>query len=211
MFTGLIETIGTISDIRKSGNYRHLSIKPEEPFENAVMGESIAVDGCCLTVTRFDKTSITLEASQETLASTIVGQYREYDTVNLERALLPTSRLGGHLVTGHVDTIGKIARLKRTGNSLEATVQYPREYETFLVARGSITINGISLTITDLRANAFGVNLIPHTQAVTSIDNWKKDNKVNLEFDIIGKYIVRLHNTGSNTGLTLKKMFESGW
>jgi len=211
MFTGLIETVGKITGIQKSSNYKNLTVVPDKPFENIELGESIAVDGCCLTVTRFDKKNFTVEASQETLKTAITGQYRNNNRVNLERALLPTGRLGGHFVQGHVDTIGSISNIDSQGNSIKISVRYPKESQTLLVMRGSIAINGVSLTITELENDTFVVNVIPHSQDMTTIKNWKTGNNVNLEFDLIGKYIARLRNIESGTGVTLEKLFKSGW
>jgi riboflavin synthase len=211
MFTGLIESVGIITGIKISGNYKHLTAVPDKPFENIELGESIAVDGCCLTVTTFDKKSFTVEASQETLKTAITGQYKVNDKINLERALLPTGRLGGHFVQGHVDTTGTIEKIEQQGDSIMVNVHYPDEYKTLLVPRGSIAVNGISLTVTELDNETFTVNVIPHTQNMTTLQYWKIKDNVNLEFDMIGKYIARLHNMESTAGLTLDKLHESGW
>ncbi len=211
MFTGIIETVGTIKKPGNKGNYRLLTVEPEKPFNDVQIGESIAVDGCCLTVTNFDKRAFTVEASQETLATAIVGDYKTGTKVNLERALLPTGRLGGHIVSGHIDCIANILNTNRIGESLEVIVDYPKEFEMFLVSKGSIAINGISLTINRVDEKGFSVNLIPHTQGETSPDTFKKKNKVNLEFDILGKYVYRLRSLKPTAGLTLDKLSESGW
>jgi riboflavin synthase len=211
MFTGIIETIGTIKKLGRKGNYNLLTIESDKPFDDIQLGESIAVDGCCLTVTAFDRKSFTVEASQETLATTIVGNYKTGMRVNLERALLASGRLGGHIVSGHIDCIANILNINVIGESLEVLVDYPDEFEMYLVPKGSVAINGVSLTVNRVNKKGFSVNLIPHTQRITSPDTWKKKNNVNLEFDILGKYVYRLQNIKPKAGLTLDKLTKSGW
>lgn len=211
MFTGLIQTTGSITVIGSRSNYKLLTIRPDIPFQNVELGESVAVDGCCLTVTKFDKNSVTVEASPESVAATIIDNYNSGRIVNLERALLPTDRLGGHIVSGHVDCIGKIETVDKIGNSTRLAIRYPGEFDSYLIPKGSITINGISLTINKIENNIFEVNIIPHTHQATTVQNFKKGDAVNLEFDIIGKYIARMINNKSKEGLTLSKLIESGW
>jgi len=211
MFTGIIETVGVIKQIRPRANYKLLTIAPERAFEKVVLGESIAVDGCCLTVTEFDETTFTVEASQETLAMTVVGKYAQDTKVNLERALLATSRLGGHFVSGHVDCIGRVTRATAIGDSVEYAVRYPEKFQRYLVAKGSVAIDGISLTVNKITGSEFTVNLIPHTQAETTSVGWKTGSEVNLEFDLLGKYMVRLLDIETKGNLTLNKLIESGW
>ncbi|MBN2226576.1 MAG: riboflavin synthase [candidate division Zixibacteria bacterium] len=211
MFTGIIETVGVIKQIRPRANYKLLTIAPNRPFDNIVLGESIAVDGCCLTVTEFDETHFTVEASQETLAMSIVRTYANGTKVNLERALFPTSRLGGHFVSGHVDCVGKVTKATAIGDSIEYAIKYPDTFKRFLVAKGSVAIDGISLTVNRLAGNEFAVNLIPHTQAETNSGRWRAGVEVNLEFDLLGKYMVRLLDIETKGNLTLNKLIESGW
>jgi riboflavin synthase len=211
MFTGIIETIGTVKKIESRGNYKILTLAPEKEFADLVMGESIAVDGCCLTLIAFDKKSFTLEASQETVRLTILSKYKSGDKVNLERALQPSGRLGGHFVSGHIDCTGKIEELKKIGDSLEMVVQFPEEYGLYLVEKGSITINGISLTVNRIVDSTFSVNLIPFTQVETTINRFKKDDIVNLEFDILGKYVARFLGKDKKSNITINKLIESGW
>jgi riboflavin synthase len=211
MFTGIIETVGEIKSSVARGNYRVLTIRPAIPFKKIELGESVAVDGCCLTVTAFNKNEFSVEASQETIGLTLVGGYRTGDKVNLERALLPTSRLGGHFVNGHIDCVGQIISITRIGESREISVRYSPEFESYLVPKGSVAINGISLTVNEIKGDQFTVNIIPHTFDVTTIGNFKTARKVNLEFDLIGKYISKQINNNNKKPITIEKLIESGW
>lgn len=216
MFTGIIETRGKIVNVSPFGNYKRLTIKPEKTFENIVLGESVAIDGCCLTVVKYDKDSFVVEASQETLRLTIMGSYKSGSTVNLERALLPTGRLGGHIVAGHVDCFGKVAGVEKIGESVALSIRYPIEYDDYLVPKGSIAINGISLTVNEIKDDIFKANIIPFTLRETTIEKLKIGDEVNLEFDILGKYAVKLlKKTGGKakqkSNLTVDKLIESGW
>lgn len=211
MFTGIIETVGTITDVRSRRNYRLVTIRPDDHFADMIPGESISVDGCCLTVTEFNGIGFTVEASQETTGLTIAGDYVRGARVNLERALQPSGRLGGHFVSGHIDCRGKVVGRKRTGESLELSVQFPREYEKYIVSKGSIAINGISLTVNRIEGDMFTVNLIPFTLEMTTVNALKKGDNVNLEFDILGKYVLNLLNKEKKSDLTIDKLIESGW
>lgn len=188
-----------------------MTISLDVPLEDPVPGESISVDGCCLTLTGYDRSSFAVEASQETVRLTILKNYRTGDNVNLERALQPSGRLGGHFVTGHVDCTGEIRDLKKIGDSIEMTVGFPEAYDNFVVEKGSIAINGISLTINQILKDTFIVNLIPFTQAETTINNLNKLDKVNLEFDILGKYVAKFAEKNEKNNITINKLIESGW
>lgn len=211
MFTGIIETVGQIENTDIRGNYRVITIKPKTPFSFVAPGESISVDGCCLTVIRHDENEFAVEASPESVSTTIIGYYTKRSEVNLERALLPTSRLGGHFVTGHVDTVGIIDSLRKDGNTLELWARYPEDFTDLLVAKGSIALNGISLTANEVNGNLFSANLIPYTRNMTTIDMLKRGSRVNLEFDIVGKYIVKLITKRNKKSLTIDKLINSGW
>jgi riboflavin synthase len=211
MFTGLIQTTGTITNLGSRGDYRLLAIKPGSPFADIRLGESIAVDGCCLTITAFDKNSLTVEASRESLKATIISKYSLGRVVNLERALLPTDRLGGHMVTGHIDCVGEIDTYQEIGGSIVIAVRYPEKFALFLVSKGSIAMNGISLTVNAIKEDIFDVNIIPHTLKATTVASMKKGDKINLEFDIIGKYLARQIENKSREGLTMSKLIASGW
>jgi riboflavin synthase len=213
MFTGIIETVGKVVGITPRGNYKLFRIEPAKAFENVVLGESIAIDGCCLTVTEGDSQSFTVEASQETIRLSIAKEYRQNVKVNLERALIPSDRLGGHIVTGHVDCRGTIAGLEKIGESLELTVEYPDEYDDLVVPKGSIAINGISLTVNDVGDHKFTVNLIPYTREGTTVGGFKIGDEVNLEFDLLGKYIARMlrKQEKNKSSLSINKLIDAGW
>lgn len=210
MFTGLIEAVGTIQQIGSRGNYRVLTIVA--PFaDDLAGGESIACDGACLTVINKSKTTFTVEASQETGARTILGTYKVGSKINLERAVRADSRLGGHMVAGHVDTAGTVHCLKPIGESLELAITFDKNFDMYVIEKGSIAINGVSLTINAVEPGRFTVNLIPYTVGLTTLGELKSGDKVNLEFDMIGKYIVKMSQAYQQRGLTLDKLRESGW
>lgn len=210
MFTGLIEQTGTLKQFAKQGNYHILTIAADFESEKLALGESIACDGACLTVKKFDKRSFTVEASQETAARTILEDYQVGSIINLERAMKLGDRLGGHLVSGHIDTVGKIDSISQVGESVVVRVTFDKKFDQLVIEKGSIAINGLSLTINNEGPGWLEVNLIPHTVAVTTAQSWKTGEKINLEFDMIGKYLNKMNQlqTG-NVSIDLLK--ESGW
>ncbi len=191
MFTGLIESIGSIKSITPRSNYLVIKVVPDHSFENLILGESIAVSGPCLTVVSFDGKSFTVEASQETISLTTLGDMRAGQRVNLERALKADSRLGGHFVSGHIDGMMKIKRVDKVGKSLQVAVALPEQYAAYVVDKGSVAVDGISLTVTKVDKDSFTVNLIPETQARTTWGDLRVGDEINVEFDLIGKYIIR--------------------
>ena len=211
MFTGLIETTGLVENLNQRGNYLALTVKSALPGEQLNMGESIACHGACLTVIAKDKGTFTVEVSQETAARVDMARFRAGSRINLERALQMGSRLGGHLVSGHVDTIGRVDYLKSIGRSLELAVTFDPGFDTLVIDKGSIAIDGVSLTINQCRSGRFSVNLIPHTGQVTTLSGLKAGESVNLEFDAIGKYILKFQQISSSRGITEEMLRESGW
>lgn len=210
MFTGLIEKVGKIDRIDKKGNYLILSIQSDLDHSDIKLGESIACDGACLTVVKVSDKAFDVEVSQETIAKTIISTYRENDQINLERALRMGDRLGGHMVSGHIDTVGTISSVKNIGNSIEVEVIYDPQFDPLVIEKGSIAINGISLTVNRVGKSILSVNIIPHTADMTTIKIFKANQKVNLEFDMIGKYIQKMNKSEDNT-LTIEKLKKSGW
>ena len=211
MFTGIIETVGTIKDLRTRGNYRVLTIASSLPLDQIQLGESIACDGSCLTVVAVNKDAFVVEASQETIARTTLGAYKTGQKINLERALAVGSRLGGHFVSGHIDDTGTVDYIRPVGESIELAIGYDSRFDPFVIEKGSIAINGVSLTVNQCRPGWFAVNIIPHTVKATTLTDIKAGDRLNLEFDLIGKYIVKMAGGKNTTGLTKDKLFESGW
>ena len=192
MFTGLIEGTGTLLRTERHGPDARMVISPGFRLDNPVLGESIAVDGACLTVVDFDSSSFGADVSAETLARTTLGRKNSGGRVNLERALKLGDRLGGHLVTGHIDGIGVLKEKKPEGRSLRLAFELPREMMRFVIEKGSIAINGISLTVNGVSSAGFDVNVVPHTASITTLADLRIGSEVNIETDLIGKYLHRL-------------------
>ena len=188
MFTGLIEEEGKIKKVLTLGQAKRIYVETSLSLK---IGDSIAVDGVCLTVEEIKNKQVQLFLSKETLNRTKfktnlkTGQY-----VNLERALTPSTLLGGHLVSGHVDTTGTVKSIKKEGENYLFTFSFPREYEKYIVEKGSIAVDGVSLTVASVKPGQFTVQIIPHTFNLTTIKRMKPGDTVNLEFDMIGKYVV---------------------
>lgn len=212
MFTGLIETIGTVSRVAPSGNYRRFTIVSESPFAELAQGESIAISGPCLTVIDFDDCSFTVEVSQETLSLTTLGGVQPGRRVNLERALPAHGRLGGHIVSGHIDAALAVRQVRAIGRSLRVDIDLPVAWSRFVVDRGSVALDGVSLTVTEVDRYSFAVNLIPETQERTTWGKIKAGELVNVEFDVIGKYIVRILELQARGGsLTIDALRNMGY
>ena len=194
MFTGIVEDVGKIEKkiLQKTGEYL-IRIKCNMlNTKNFKLGESIAVNGVCLTVTKSGKTYFETLASLETLSKSNLGNKSVNDHVNLERAMKANGRFGGHIVSGHVDTLGKVTNVKKAGKSVEYWFRINKKLTKYIIEKGSITIDGISLTINIVRVNTFSVNIIPHTSQNTISNSWLNKSEVNLEFDMIAKYIEKM-------------------
>jgi riboflavin synthase len=211
MFTGLIETVGVLREIKTRGDYRILTVTSVLPSGEIQIGESIACDGACLTVVAVGKDGFTIEASRETAERTILDKYRTGTRINLERALKVGDRLGGHFVSGHIDDTGTVDYFKPVGESRELAVRFDQRHDIYVVEKGSIAVNGLSLTVNRCRPGWLTVNLIPHTLKATAIGELKAGDRVNLEFDLIGKYVARLNEYKEKKGLTNDLLKESGW
>jgi riboflavin synthase len=200
MFTGLVEALGHISSFQKTSNGMRLSMKPSSNMDVKI-GDSIAVNGVCLTATT-DQGSIVFDVSPETMKSTNLGELKVNQKVNLERALRLSDRLGGHIVTGHVDAVGKIRERRPEGEYTFYTFDAPPEVLRYIVKKGSVAIDGISLTVTGLDSGSFSVAIIPHTLTATNLGDKNKGSSVNIEIDIIGKYVEKfLGNKDNSKGL----------
>jgi riboflavin synthase len=192
MFTGLVEEVGKVALLQKIRSSAKLTIECEKILEDVAIGDSIAVNGVCLTVTEIKNKSVSFDVSLETLKRSNIGSLKTREYVNLERALTLRSRLGGHILQGHVDTTTKITAIKREGNGFVFSFKLPPSYKRLVVEKGSIGIDGISLTIANLFPDSFTVAVIPHTFNNTTLKYKKVGSLVNLEFDIIGKYVERM-------------------
>lgn len=221
MFTGIIQEMGEVVRVEQAGGMVRLSLLAGELAASAVTGDSISVNGVCLTIASIDKTAnispgglMRFDLSGETLRSTNLGELRNGDRVNLEPALKASNRLGGHLVTGHIDGVGRIKYKKRLDKTTEVAISAPPEIMRYLVKKGSIAVDGISLTVVELYDGYFTIVIIPHTEKVTTIGFKGVNDTVNLETDIIGKYVERFISPNrhrySDEGM-LKTLKDSGY
>ncbi len=191
MFTGLVEEIGRVLAVRRGADSARLRIAAGKVMQDMAVGDSIAVNGVCLTVTSFDNTSFSADVMAETLSKTNLGKLQPGDRVNLERALRLGDRLGGHLVSGHIDGVGEIVRKETRDIATLVTISAPREVMRYIIKKGSVAVDGTSLTVVDHDESTFVVSLIPHTARATVLGEKKTGASVNLEGDMIGKYVER--------------------
>ena len=192
MFTGIIESVGKVENLQSVGGDVRLRIQTDLDMSDVHLGDSIATNGICLTVIDWGDHWYAADVSRESLNRTTLGQWKVGQRVNVEKAMLPTTRFGGHIVSGHVDVVGEITVVKSDARSLYFEVTAPAEIARYLAEKGSITVDGISLTINHLRGNVLSLNLIPHTAERTNIGTWQVGTQVNLEVDILARYIERL-------------------
>ena len=215
MFTGIIQSVGQITSITQKDRDKQLGVELGSLDVKAVaLGDSIAVNGVCLTAVEFVGNSFLADVSVETLDLTTIGQLSSGSRVNLELALTPTSRLGGHLVSGHVDGVGEIVERHPDARSERFTVRAPAGLSRYIAAKGSICIEGISLTVNSVDDDCFSVNIVPHTLQMTNLGDCKAGSRVNLEIDVIARYLERLlsHDPQSvaNSGISEAFLRESG-
>jgi riboflavin synthase len=193
MFTGIIEGVGSIASIEsRDGDARLRVAAGTLPFDDVRMGESIAVNGVCLTVVAFDAASFEADASTETLSLTTLGRLRAGSAVNLERAMRPTDRLGGHLVSGHVDGVGAVVSVHHDARAQRWRFAAPAALLRYVAKKGSICVDGVSLTVNEVDAEGFEVALVPHTVAHTAFSSTCVGDAVNLEIDLVARYVERL-------------------
>jgi riboflavin synthase len=212
MFTGLIESIGRVTACDRRGAAALLTVSTTLPVPEIAIGDSVAVNGACLTVTAKRESALTFDVSPESLASTTIGTLRSGQCVNLERALRLGDRMGGHIVTGHIDCIGRLSLTSEISGNRVLEFTLSPEYARYVVAKGSVAINGISLTVNTISATGFSVNIIPLTQLATTLSSLKSGDDVNIETDIIGKYVERLAQPWSKAGgLSMKTLAENGF
>jgi len=193
MFTGIIETLGTIKDLRKEDENLHITVGSAITNELKI-DQSVAHNGVCLTVIGIENDTYTVTAIKETIDKTNVGDWKVNDLVNLERAMKLGDRLDGHIVQGHVDQTGICKSVTETEGSWRFTFEYDAAQNNITIEKGSITVNGVSLTVVDSKVNEFSVAIIPYTYEHTNFKTFRVGTKINLEFDVIGKYVARLHS-----------------
>lgn len=191
MFTGIVTDLGAVTEIR-SGPVTRLIVKTGYDTSNLGIGASVACNGCCLSVVEKGPGWMAFEVSQETLNVTTLADWRTGTKVNLERALKVGDELGGHLVSGHVDGIGTIRSVRPEGGSLRIAIEAPADLAPYIASKGSVTVDGISLTVNEVDGRTFGVNIIPITQEVTNLGGAEPGRRVNLEIDLVARYVARL-------------------
>ena len=213
MFTGIVEEIGKVTNIKKSPKSSVLTIQGDKIFDDLKLGDSVAVNGVCLTVSSLEKQSFNADTTSETLDRTSLGMLKTGSSVNLERAMSANGRFGGHIVTGHIDGTGIIAGIRRDERTVWITFSAEPAILKYIIEKGSITVDGISLTVASLQPGAFSVAVIPHTEKSTTLLTKSKGEKVNLECDILGKYVERFvnRNEPKKCVITEKYLAESGF
>lgn len=193
MFTGIIQAVGKIEKIeQKAGDSRFKINVGELDMDDVALGDSIACNGVCLTAVEFTRDYYIADVSAESLKLTTLGQIEVGAAVNLEKALTPTTRLGGHLVSGHVDGIGEVVAIKNEARSVQYEVRVPAELSKYIAKKGSITVDGVSLTVNEIGNNSFNLNLVPHTLQQTTAKQYQVGSRVNLEVDLLARYLERL-------------------
>jgi len=209
MFTGLIEEVGAISRITRGSGIADIVIEAVIATDDLKIGDSVAVNGACLTATAVGSGVFTAQAVEETLQRTTLGYMKPGAAVNIERALRLGDRLGGHIVQGHVDGMGTVSSVRTTANYTLISISHEEQLGRYIVEKGSITIDGVSLTVTFARNNECGISVIPHTLEVTTLGMLKVGDRINLETDIIARYVDKL--TGTSDGLTMSDLENMGY
>lgn len=215
MFTGIVEEIGKIKAIKKGKNSARLVINAKKVLEDVKLGDSIAVNGVCLTVTEFSNSAFGVDVMHESLRKSSLSTLKNDSSVNLERAMLLNGRFGGHIVSGHIDGTGKIINIKNDDNAIWYTISAKDKIMKYIIEKGSITIDGISLTVANLSESDFSVSIIPHTQEETILKTKKIGDIVNLENDCIAKYVESLLNFKEKSevkkDITMDFLLENGF
>ena len=215
MFTGLIEEIGKVEAVIKSTKSARITIKADEVLQGVKLGDSISTNGVCLTVTSFSSNSFIVDVMAETMRSSNLNKLSPGEEVNLERALRASDRLGGHIVSGHIDGIGSIKNYEQEDNAVWITIAATTEILKYIVHKGSIAIDGVSLTVAYVDETEFKVSIIPHTKEKTTLLYKKKGDQVNLECDVIGKYVEKFlvvrEETPAKKGIDLNFLSENGF
>jgi riboflavin synthase len=211
MFTGIIEEKGTVLSIESTADKYRLNIKAKVVLCDTRIGDSIAVNGVCMTVTDMTDESFSADIMPETLRRSSIGSLKSGSCVNLERAMAANGRFGGHIVTGHIDGTGKISSVKKESNAVLVSISAPQNILHLIVEKGSVAIDGISLTVTKVTKTDFSVSLIPHTVCETTLLSKRAGETVNLENDVLGKYVEKLMKERENKGITRSFLLENGF
>lgn len=216
MFTGIIEEVGTIRSIKKGAKSAIITVEASKVLEDVHLGDSICTNGVCLTVTSFDKNTYSVDVMHETLRRTNLGDLKSGSRVNLERAMAADGRFGGHIVAGHIDGTGVITSMTRDDNAIWIVISTEKSILKYIVNKGSITIDGISLTVAAVDSSSFSVSVIPHTGDNTTLLSKKPGDTVNLETDMIGKYVEKLlhfqaEEESQGSGITMEFLAEHGF
>lgn len=215
MFTGIIEAVGTLTELTPKGEDVSVTIDVGKlDMSDVKLGDSIAANGVCLTVVNFTQSSYSADLSLETLRKTGFNQYQIGRKLNLEKAMLPTTRFGGHIVSGHVDAVGEITERISVGRAWEFWVSVPADLTHYIAEKGSITVDGVSLTVNALRKDAFKLTIVPHTSKETTIASFEVGQAVNLEVDILARYMERLltgRQSEPSSGLTMEFLQQNGF
>lgn len=218
MFTGIVEEVGRVASVRKGAHSAVLTVEASTVLQDVHLGDSIATNGVCLTVTDFTRTTFSADVMHETLRRSSLGSLRPGSPVNLERAMLAGGRFGGHIVSGHIDGTGTIRAIREDDNAVWYTIEAPRAIIRFIVEKGSITIDGISLTVASVTDSTFSVSIIPHTRAQTNLAGKRAGDVVNLENDVVGKYVERLLSMPAEpaeapapSGITREFLMQNGF
>ncbi|MCF7926645.1 MAG: riboflavin synthase [Candidatus Izimaplasma sp.] len=209
MFTGIIEETGTIKQIKKQQNSLRLTISAKEVLKQTKIGDSIATNGVCLTVTDLTKTTFSVDVMYETLNRTNIHSLTTGDFLNLERALTLNSRLGGHMVSGHIDGLGTIQSIKKDGIARLISIHTDKDILKYIIKKGSVAIDGISLTVVDVTDSFFIISIIPHTIQETNLSQKRVSDKVNIECDLIGKYVEKLITTDNPKSSLTKELLKN--
>lgn len=214
MFTGLIEEVGRVAAVGRVGGGARLQVSTGLPFEEIRLGDSVAVNGVCLTVVQMSSGTLSFDVSPESMDRTTFKGLRPGSFVNLERALRVGDRLGGHLVSGHVDCMAVVRERREISGNYQFSFQLPPRHARYLIEKGSVAIDGISLTVNTVSDDGFSVNIIPHTAAATTLRYRQAGDEVNIETDLIGKYVERLlggRGAGGVEGVSLELLAKSGF
>jgi len=211
MFTGIVEELGTVKIFQREAGAARLAVSASTVLDGTALGDSICVDGVCLTVVNITKNDFSADIAVETLNVTNLGELKIAMHVNLERALQLSARVGGHLVSGHVDAVGRIREKRPEGNGWRLTFDVPAQTLRYVIKKGSVAIDGISLTVAEVDRSGFSIAMIPHTARVTTLGSKSAGDRVNIETDIIGKYVERLLSGRIENSVSLELLRKSGF